>query len=336
VFGSTTIDVGIGLIFVYLMLSLVCTAANEALASAFAWRADTLHDGIHNLVDGDDKAGVWTRKFYEHPLVRSLYRGAQKPSYIPSRTFALAVLDLVLPRSAGAKPATAAEMRAAIAASPAPDGLKSVLLLLVDEAERSSDTGRILRQNGVLDIQKLDTLIEQVYQHIEGWFNTSMERVSGWYKRRVHVWTIGVALVLTGLLNIDSVQIANHLSRDPALRSAIVAQAEVAAKQPQPASGDEPRLQTPIQELKSVGIPLGWPDVDGPQHDRWGYLLKILGLLLTAGAASLGAPFWFDVLNKFMSIRSAGKAPEETPKSPKQIPLPEAPGHVDAPIAGKG
>jgi hypothetical protein len=51
---------------------------------------------------------------------------------------------------------------------------------------------------------------------------------------------------------------------------------------------------------------------------------------LTAGAASLGAPFWFDMLNRVISIRAAGKAPEETPKAPRQIPLPAAPGQTDA------
>jgi hypothetical protein len=53
--------------------------------------------------------------------------------------------------------------------------------------------------------------------------------------------------------------------------------------------------------------------------------LKVLGLLLTMGAASLGAPFWFDVLNKIVTIRSVGKAPEETPKAPKEIPRPASP-----------
>ena len=52
----------------------------------------------------------------------------------------------------------------------------------------------------------------------------------------------------------------------------------------------------------------------------------LVGWLLTALAASLGAPFWFDVLNKFISIRSVGKAPEERPKPPKEVPIPLEPG----------
>ena len=37
----------------------------------------------------------------------------------------------------------------------------------------------------------------------------------------------------------------------------------------------------------------------------------IAGWILTAIAASLGAPFWFDTLNKFMNVRAAGTSPTE-------------------------
>jgi hypothetical protein len=56
------------------------------------------------------------------------------------------------------------------------------------------------------------------------------------------------------------------------------------------------------------------------------FTFHFLGWILTALAASLGAPFWFDTLNRFISIRSAGKAPEEAPKPPKDVPVPLEPG----------
>jgi len=40
-------------------------------------------------------------------------------------------------------------------------------------------------------------------------------------------------------------------------------------------------------------------------------LTKVIGIAATALAVSLGAPFWFDVLNKFMKFRSTFKPPEE-------------------------
>ena len=352
VFGSSVLDVGIGLIFVYLMVSLVCTAANEALASVFSWRANNLWEGIRNLLDGPDRSeSEWAQKFYGHPLVQGLSQPGGKPSYIPSRTFALVLTDLVLPADTGARPATAQSLRDAIAASPAPEGLKRVLRLLVDEAEHSSNAGQALRLDGVLDIAKLETLFNQMQQHIEIWFNNSMERVSGWYKRSVHVWTLAIAVCLTVALNVDSIQIVRQLARDPALRSVVVAQAEKAAQQPPatvvvngtagaapavtPVQATSPKQQAQewIQELDTVGIPLGWPEPGNPTRDASWWLLKVMGLLLTAGAASLGAPFWFDMLNKIISIRASGKAPEETPKAPKQIPMPAVPGRPEGPPA---
>ena len=73
--------------------------------------------------------------------------------------------------------------------------------------------------------------------------------------------------------------------------------------------------------------PLIWCDHD---RGRWSKVLlglwpMLLGWLITAAAMSLGAPFWFDLLKRFVSIRSAGKAPEEAPLKPKEVPQPAAP-----------
>jgi hypothetical protein len=328
-FGSSVLDIGIGLIFVYLMAGLVCTAANEAIASLLGWRADNLRAGIRNLLDGPDpEHSDWMRKLYDHPLIQGLYKAGSGPSYIPSRTFALALTDLIIP-PATRKPQTIEELRLVVEASPASDRLKQIFRVLIDEAERSTAAGQKLRLDGVLDLDKLDTLFNQLQRHVEIWFNNSMERVSGWYKRRVQACTLAIALTVAAALNVDSVMITRHLAQDSALRSVITAEAAQLAQQSlsvPAATGGAGGLTDRVHDLKALGIPLGWPNPDGaPAGFTW-FLMKALGLLLTAGAASLGAPFWFDVLNRFVSIRAAGKAPEETPLPPKQVPMPAPPG----------
>jgi hypothetical protein len=52
----------------------------------------------------------------------------------------------------------------------------------------------------------------------------------------------------------------------------------------------------------------------------------LLGWLITVLAISLGAPFWFDMLNRIVAIRSAGRAPEEAQRPPKEVPRPKEPG----------
>jgi hypothetical protein len=336
-FGSSVLDIAVGLLSVYLIVSLVCTAANETIASMLGWRAATLREGIRNLLDGPDpKVVEWANKFYGHPLIQGLSRAGHLPSYVPSRTFALALMDLVLPQGLDKKTSTAEDLRRAVEASPCPASLKQVLAVLIDESERSGAAGETLRLRGVMDMDKLDTLFNHLHQQIELWFDNSMERVSGWYKRRVQACTLTVAVVLCVGLNVDTVLIARHLSRDSALRSAIVAQAQQLALQPISTSLTGSPIEDRMKELNAVGIPLGWPDPDHAQPNASWWLLKFFGILLTAGAASLGAPFWFDVLNRFISIRSSGKAPEETPKPPKQVafttpPAPQ-PSNVSGPI----
>ncbi len=101
------------------------------------------------------------------------------------------------------------------------------------------------------------------------------------------------------------------------------------------------------QQLASLGLPMGWScgtDNDGTLRTlpfwcqeggaigggrrRWflNTLALVLGWLITASAASLGAPFWFDLLKRVVAIRSAGKAPEERPLSPKEVSQPREPG----------
>lgn len=91
-------------------------------------------------------------------------------------------------------------------------------------------------------------------------------------------------------------------------------------------------------QLMQLTLPIGWVDkasneqakmrLETPSLSNLGDTIgfHLFGWLLTALAASLGAPFWFDTLNRLMSIRSSGKAPEEAPKSPDVVQAPIGPG----------
>src|ERR1700722_19338466 len=97
-FDSSVIDVAIGLVFVFLLMSLVVSAAKEGLEAMFKRRAKDLEKGIKELVgpDGDELVA----SLFDHGLINSLFAGAygakdaELPSYIPSKNFALALIDL--------------------------------------------------------------------------------------------------------------------------------------------------------------------------------------------------------------------------------------------------
>jgi hypothetical protein len=151
--------------------------------------------------------------------------------------------------------------------------------------------------------------------NIENWFNDYMERVSGWYKRRMHFTVFLISAVLAIMWNVDSVEITRHLFTDSHFRESIVAAAE--QYQSSQIDEDDPTkdLETRIREIQenmnqfnTLLIPIKkYPA--GAQGINWP--LKIVGILLTVFAVSLGAPFWYDIMVKTLKLRSTGKEPKE-------------------------
>jgi hypothetical protein len=331
-FGSSALEVATGVIFIFLSLSLVCTAANELIASVAAWRAKNLAQGIRNLLNYKDNTEL-LKGLYNHPLIQSLYRDSTTlPSYIPSRTFALALMDMIVPAGSTDRN-TLDGIRQAVKKAGTDrvidKQVSDALLVLIDEADNTI--------KGTAAVAA--TAFSKVLENVETWFNDSMERVAGWYKRKAQTLTFALALVFTVALNVDSIMITKRLSSDSALRASLTALADKAAQQPAPAvSGGQPEspeaaFQSLVERnkiLEGLGVPLGWSDSrNWPGWVwTWDWVVKVFGLLLTAGAASLGAPFWFDMLNKVVTIRSTGKAPEEKQKSPKEVPTPTEAGQT--------
>lgn len=177
--------------------------------------------------------------------------------------------------------------------------------------------------------------IDRCRQRVETWFNDGMDRVSGAYKRHTLAWQAAIGLALAIGMNVDTLHITRSLWRDRALRQAIVAQAESVAQAPQPAGG-RAEVSAIRAQVQSLGLPIGWracglgsdgvaaPSLETPllwcAAGGWnwiGLLPMLVGWCLTASAVSLGAPFWFDILRRFVSIRSAGKAPAERAAGPE-------------------
>jgi hypothetical protein len=203
-----------------------------------------------------------------------------------------------------------------------PEGnVRKTLLALLQRSSNSLDAAA-------------DNRLELSQQLIEGWFNDAMDRVSGWYKRRTQLWTIIIAAVLTVVANADTVQISRRLWVDPVLRGAVVEGAKARAQKPpatisveyeddaDPTIGTVTRTdnrgsEVSAEERQLLGQLIGWRGV--VQNNTWkDWGERGLGWLLTVLALSMGAPFWFDLLNKFMNVRYAGKSPDESAKTPKK------------------
>jgi hypothetical protein len=192
------------------------------------------------------------------------------------------------------------------------------------------------------DVVRLRALLER---H----FDECMTRIEGWYKRRARAIALLMALVIAASGNVDTIQIAKLLSGNSTLRDAMVKRAEsiVNTERDKHGSGaaGAPDLsanaaagyagatpapaQDPVRNVVSAGqqfaseyanaaaalspLQLGWNVLPVGWHE---WLAKVIGLIVSAFAISLGAPFWFDVLQRFMSVRTSGTPPDE--KKPKK------------------
>src|SRR5687768_8166900 len=103
-FGSNILEVGIAVIFVYLLLSLICTALNEGIASFIDKRGKNLMEGIKNLLNDPKFTGL-AQQVYNHGLVGGISQYASNPkkrtrlpSYMSSESFSLALLDILAAR----------------------------------------------------------------------------------------------------------------------------------------------------------------------------------------------------------------------------------------------
>jgi hypothetical protein len=298
--NSTVLDLAIGLAFVFLLLAIICTATNEWIAGIFSLRAKTLGRAITQMLDGQNNGSgkALLADFYAHPLIAGMMVPGKDspsghPSYLPSRTFATAVMDLVTPGSPGA--ITFADLENGITGLPDGD-VKTALLALI--------------QNAQGDLDKAQKCIEH-------WFDDTMQRASGWYKRHLQVVTLCTAIVLTVVTNADTIQIGHVLWTSPTERALLVSKAQrrvtAASTQTQIEYPDknkplEPKQKLKPDELETLQAVLGW---SGQQpSDLTGWLSRTGGWLISVIAISLGAPFWFDLLSKLMNVRSAGQKPK--------------------------
>jgi len=323
-FGLQMLDVAIGIIFVFVLVSLICSAIREGLESYLKTRAAFLEHGIRELLH-DKGTGGLANSFYNHPLIYSLYsepypdspsvtrpstlaRGKGLPSYIPSRNFALAMMDIAargpetneFTAGPGTPPLTLAAVRANILnIENAP--VQRAMLMAIDTAEGD---------------------LAQAQANLAAWYDSSMDRVSGWYKRATHKVLLFIGLLVAVGMNIDTLEIGEYLYNDDIARAALVARAQAAVDDSTFLSQD---FRESRSQLAALDLPIGW---DGARFARpdspWDVLSPLIGWLITALAATLGAPFWFDLLNKFIVIRSTVKPQEKSQTQPsKDKPAPE-------------
>jgi hypothetical protein len=384
--GLPALDLAIGLAFIFFLLATLATAIQEFIAAILGLRARTLEQGLRSMLEDPDEGWTLVDQFYEHELVRSLYR-TPKPravkgakDEVDKRVQAQLAPD-PQPQPAAADPAPApgrpdgtqrkreirkqaekevARERGKNARSqsrgwftrglsffkrtrgPSYLSPRSFALVVLDNFAPDEDGKTIFEAgNKVLEglpasvRERLQPLlsgaeqdVETMRTNLEAWFDDTMARVSGWYKRKTQIILIAIGIALVPAINANTIKMGERMWKDDTVRAAVVAQAQAAASAT-PTATPEPTATpnaggTPlsasaqklngaaddVDQVVKVGIPMGWRGEAVP-HGGGEIAMSVGGWILTIIALSLGAPFWFDTLSRLSRLRSSGKP--ETP-----------------------
>ncbi len=351
------LDIAIDLIFLYLLISLVCTALNEMIATLLSLRSRSLSASISKILEDEELK----KRFYENGLVKGAISASQRgrtpssgvpagyehSSYLDSKTFAMALLGSLNPD----KPLpVVADIEESLKTASLPRGVKDILA-------------------SALATGKND--MTAIRDEVANWFDSAMDRLSGEYKRQIKWVALFIGFFIAILLNVDSYDMSKALWRDQGLREQLAKGAEAFLQKNQPScpvpKADKDKkppaanagAQPPAPDKKPDEVatqvttdlkcqfdtinsalgqarpfPIGW-SMSGPleNQDQQAeeaprqlftvykqpdlWFGKLIGWLWTAVALSLGAPFWFDMLSKVMNVRGAGQKPEKAPESKK-------------------
>ncbi|MGE0675125.1 MAG: peptidoglycan-binding domain-containing protein [Methylibium sp.] len=318
------IDFVLAFALIYLTMAGVVSGLQEFVASFFDMRGKYLREGVRSFMHEATHGENLVKLFYAHPLIEALSDtrlsvfGHRLPSYIPARTFVTALADTLVSPSGGTRPALES-LPQAVAMLPSGSKLRRQLETLIASSGDQVDAMRAA---------------------LEAHYDAVMERVGGWYKRRTQVVGLLIAFLASAALNVDSIVIAKYLNDHPAEVARLAERTaklvgNAGSKEGVAAGATEPVPALTVKDLEALRLPIGWDmHADATVSDGHGRLasvgLAFLGWLITALAATLGAPFWFDVISKLVPLRSTGKPPAGENAGAGSPPAAPAPSTVRA------
>lgn len=304
---TTWLDVAIGLTLVYLGASLFVTVINEYIAQILNLRGRQLHAALQKLIDDN----IIKQTLAQHPAFTPFFNNHPEKagSYVDPKILGqLLVGSLSTTASTNNSISQLTEAIDKLPHSALKTQLQSIARITGDKTENMATA-------------------------VSDWLDRSLTMMGESYKRNLQIISFVVGLVITIMLNINTITLTERLYHDKELRNATTALAVQVTERINKETFEKCQKQTDItsQDLacnelnklaniiqkhdESLGkLPIGWSNTSLSDFfatlSLWAGLKMLIGWLLTALAVSLGAPFWFDLLNKAVSIRHGMKKPE--------------------------
>ncbi len=332
------LEVAIGLVVMWLVLSLATMEIQNWFKQVFNIRAKHLENAILEMFKGEQNL---VDLFYNHPAIKELCKKDRKsnfikPSYIPSDVFAQVTMELLVNESQQRQSTTPNT----ISFSNMVNGVQQVKALNpeLEELLTFLFPGMDQAEAGTFSVKDVRGKLKRYQENVENWFDNNMVKASVWYKENALALAFFIGLVLSVVFNIDTINISQKLWREPTMRQALVAQADTYELD----EGEANITEVPGY-FDSLAIPVGWVTVptDDPSlcnnlvtaegqfailsgtecsilvnvpllNDYMGWVMKLIGFLISALAARQGAPFWFDLLHRLVGIRDASQTKKKT------------------------
>ena len=267
-FNNVALDVFIGLVFVFLLYSLLATIIQEMIATRLGFRAKVLEKAILRMLEdtqsnnnrpfGDRidgflhllglknllKTGNVAPWFYAHPLIKYLGEDNyySKPAYIDASNFSKVMIDLLkdfsLPESQMVQSINNSIIQGIIHKLPInitgfkSDKLNPAIKILQTKIADIHDAALIdpetvsINPNTALFLQSLwrdaGADINVFRTKLEDWFNETMDRATGWYKKYTRMVLLIVGLIVAYVFNVDTIAIHKILSTNKPARDELV------------------------------------------------------------------------------------------------------------------
>lgn len=334
-FGSSALDVTIGLLFIFAVFSLLTSGIQEGIAAVLARRSRNLWDSLDELFGSAAVSdGATEHKlidvFYESPFVTHLVTPKRRKKMAAPlsgtakkvRGANVSVNRSIVDENDAEDGAKAQKRRAARIYGPTSIAPASFSRALLDVIKPSGDfdrathdlktaignmagdpddgfkrTLRRLVDEAAGDVDKFRTSLEQ-------WFENQMNHVTEWYRRNTRVWLFLIGLAVAAAFNVDTIDAGVELWHDDELRAALVAEASTTDEFSQCQAIEDAGTRTSCVEdvIGSIDdLPIGYGD--GWDAGFGSTLLRFVGWVITAAAMMAGAAFWFDLLRRAISLK---------------------------------
>lgn len=292
------IDVAIGLTIVYLGASLFVTIINEYVSQILNLRGNQLWKSLQGLIDNEDVK----KSLSANPALKLFFQSkpSRKASYIDPNVLARMLIGiLATPQGSTPQPITKISENIDKMVN---CQLKTQLQAVLNSSQHS-----------------MDTLVTAISE----WADRSLTMLGEGYKRWLQVISFSVGLLVAVLFNLDTIELVSHLYKDKESREAIATIGVQLAEQTDHSTFDtcikleqadrksNPNCRPFLSLIDAVTLkndtfeklPIGWPQPTNQKTSDALPLTRLAGWLLTALAVSLGAPFWFDLLNNLVNVR---------------------------------